>query len=243
MSSGTLSSTIDAKTVDLIEGLGPEKRGIVRVWHSISNFVRKKPLGAIGAVLLFAFISIALLAPQLATHEPDLNNYRARVMDPSAEHWFGTDNFGRDIYSRVVYGARISIYVGVVSTVVGTSIGAVAGLLSGFLGGRIDQLMQRVADVMFTIPGLVLAMASVTMLGPSMFNVILAIAIPRIPDTNRVIPPQCCPSKKVFLSMLRMPSAVPTGASCCDTSSPMSWRRTSSLRQLVLEGLSSSRPL
>ena len=82
MSSGTLSSTIDAKTVDLIAGLVPEKRGVARVWHSISNFVRKKPLGAIGAVFLFAFIGIALLAPQLATHDPDLNNYRARVSAP-----------------------------------------------------------------------------------------------------------------------------------------------------------------
>jgi peptide/nickel transport system permease protein len=79
------------------------------------------------------------------------------------------------------------MYVGILSTILGTSIGAAAGLLSGFLGGRIDQFIQRVADVMFTIPGLVLAMAIVTMLGPSMFNVILAISIPRIPDTNRVI--------------------------------------------------------
>jgi peptide/nickel transport system permease protein len=187
MSSGALSSTFDEKTVDLIEGLAPEKRGIARVWHGITSFVRLKPLGAIGAVLLFTFIGLAVLAPQLATHDPDLNNYRARVQPPSAEHWFGTDNFGRDIYSRVIYGARISIYVGILSTVLGTSIGAAAGLLSGFLGGRIDQFMQRIADVMFTIPGLVLAMAIVTMLGPSMFNVILAIAIPRIPDTNRVI--------------------------------------------------------
>jgi peptide/nickel transport system permease protein len=187
MSSSVLNSTIDEKTVDLIEGLTPEKRGAARVWYGISSFVQKKPLGAIGAVLLFAFIVVALLAPHLATYDPDLNNYRARVKSPSAEHWFGTDNFGRDIYSRVIYGARISMYVGILATLMGTSIGAVAGLFSGFFGGRIDQLVQRVADVMFTIPGLVLAMAIVTMLGPSMFNVILAIAIPRIPETNRVI--------------------------------------------------------
>jgi peptide/nickel transport system permease protein len=187
MSSSALNSTIDEKTVDLIEGLTPEKRGVARVWYGISSFVQRKPLGAIGAVILFAFIVVALLAPQLATHDPDLNNYRARVKPPSVEHWFGTDNFGRDIYSRVIYGARISMYVGILATLLGTSIGAAAGLLSGFLGGRTDQFMQRVADVMFTIPGLVLAMAIVTMLGPSMFNVVLAIAIPRIPDTNRVI--------------------------------------------------------
>jgi peptide/nickel transport system permease protein len=138
-------------------------------------------------VLLLAFISAAILAPVLATHDPDLNDYRARVQPPSADHWFGTDNFGRDIFSRAIYGARISMSVGVLATLLGTSIGAMAGLLSGFLGGRIDQVIQRIADVMFTIPGLVLAMTIVTMLGPSMLNVIIAIAIPRIPDTNRVI--------------------------------------------------------
>jgi peptide/nickel transport system permease protein len=187
MSYGALNSTIDEKTVDLIEGLRPEKRGAARVWYGIGSFVQRKPLGAIGAILLFAFIGVALLAPQLATYDPDLNNYRARVKPPSVEHWFGTDNFGRDIYSRVIYGARISMSVGILATLLGTSIGAAAGLMSGFLGGRIDHFVQRVADVMFTIPGLVLAMAIVTMLGPSMLNVVIAISIPRIPDTNRVI--------------------------------------------------------
>jgi ABC-type dipeptide/oligopeptide/nickel transport system permease subunit len=134
MSSSVLNSTIDEKTVDLIEGLTPEKRGAARVWYGISSFVQRKPLGAIGAVILFAFIGVALLAPQLATYDPDLNNYRARVKPPSAEHWFGTDNFGRDIYSRVIYGARISMYVGIFATLLGTSIGAAAGLFSGFFG-------------------------------------------------------------------------------------------------------------
>lgn len=174
-------------TADMAAGLAHEKRGGARVWHVTSLFVRKKPLGAIGAVVLFAFIVVAIFAPWLATHDPDLNNYRARVKPPSAEHWFGTDNFGRDIYSRVIYGARISMYVGLLATLLGTSIGALAGLLSGYLGGKVDQIVQRIADVMFTIPGLVLALVIVTMLGPSMLNVIIAIAVPRIPDTNRVI--------------------------------------------------------
>jgi peptide/nickel transport system permease protein len=185
MSDKALELTAD--TADMVAGLVPEKRGAARLWHGISSFVLKKPLGALGAFLLFRFIFVAIFAPWLATHDPDLNNYRARVKPPSAEHWFGTDNFGRDIYSRVVYGARISMYVGILATLIGTSIGALTGLFSGFLGGRVDQVVQRIADVMFTIPGLVLAMAIVTMLGPSMLNVVIAISIPRIPDTNRVI--------------------------------------------------------
>jgi len=156
-------------------------------WRPLWLFIKRKPLGAIGAGLLAIFVVMAILAPVLATHDPDLNDYRARVKPPSAQHWFGTDNFGRDTYSRVIYGARLSIYVGVLSTLLGTALGAFAGLLSGFFGGRVDQFIQRLADVMFTIPPLVLAMAIVTMLGPSLINVIIAIAIPRLPNTNRVI--------------------------------------------------------
>ena len=150
-------------------------------------FCKRKPLGAMGAVLLFTFLGVAVLAPVLATHDPDLNNYRARVKPPSAEHWFGTDDFGRDIYSRAVYGARISMYVGVLATLIGTTLGALAGLLSGFCGRAHRPVHPAPADVMFTVPGLILAMAIVTMLGPSMWNVIIAIAIPRLPSTNRVI--------------------------------------------------------
>ena len=173
----------DVQVLERLALPGPLHLNLRPLWL----FCKRKPLGAIGAVFLLAFVGVAVLAPVLATHDPDLNNYRARVKPPSAEHWFGTDNFGRDIYSRVVYGARISMYIGVLATLLGTSLGALAGLLSGFFGGRIDQCIQRFADVMFTVPGLVLAMAIVTMLGPSMFNVIIAIAIPRLPNTNRVI--------------------------------------------------------
>ena len=172
--------------VQVLEPLAPTWRFPLSL-RPLWVFCRRKPLGAVGAVLLFVFVGVAILAPALATHDPDLNNYRARVKPPSAANWFGTDGFGRDIYSRVVYGARLSMYVGVLATLLGTTLGALAGLFSGFFGGRIDQCIQRCADVLFTLPGLILAMAIVTMLGPSMFNVIIAIAIPRLPNTNRVI--------------------------------------------------------
>lgn len=173
----------------------PDIRGAAtppRGWSGIPRsplwrFLTRKPLGALGAVVLLAFLFIAILAPILATHDPDLNNYRMRVKAPSLQHWFGTDNFGRDLYSRVVYGAQISMYVGLAATLIGTLAGAFIGLVSGFFGGKLDQLLQRLADMVFALPALVLAMAIVTMLGPSMLNVIIAIAIPRIPNTNRVI--------------------------------------------------------
>jgi peptide/nickel transport system permease protein len=161
-----------------------QQRPVTR-WRPLWLFIKRKSLGAIGAGLLAIFVAMAILAPAQATHDPDLNDYRARVKPPSAQHCFGTDNFGRDMYSRVVYGVRISIYVGVLSPLLGTALGAFAGLLSGFFGGHIDQLIQRLADVMFTIPPLVLAMAIVTMLSLSLINVV--ISFPRLPNTNRVI--------------------------------------------------------
>ncbi len=188
-SSAVRTTAVRMPRVEVKEAHGPASQARV-LWglgQHLSPFVTRKPLGAIGAVVLLVFAGVAVLAPVLATHDPDLNNYRARVKPPSAEHWFGTDNFGRDIYSRVIYGARISMYVGILATLLGTLIGALAGLCSGFFGGRTDQVVQRIADIMFTIPPLVLAMAIVTMLGPSLLNVTIAIAIPRMPNTNRVI--------------------------------------------------------
>jgi peptide/nickel transport system permease protein len=173
--------------IDVLQRPLPQVRSNAHLWQKVIRFMLRKPLGAVGGLLLLIFMIVAVFAPQLATYDPDLNNYRARIEAPSTQHWFGTDDFGRDIYSRVVHGTRISMYVGVFSTLLGTALGALAGLFSGFWGGRVDQVIQRCADVMFTIPGLVLAMVIVTMLGPSMLNVIIAIAIPRLPNANRVI--------------------------------------------------------
>lgn len=189
MPDGVRAAAGEIATVEVKEPEGAVSQAPARsgAWRHLLLFVTRKPLGAIGGIVLGAFMVIAVLAPALATHDPDLNDRRARIKAPSAEHWFGSDNFGRDIYSRVVYGARISMYVGILATLLGTLSGAVAGLISGFFGGRTDQIVQRIGDVMFTIPPLVLAMAIVTMLGPSLLNVTIAIAIPRIPNTNRVI--------------------------------------------------------
>jgi len=155
--------------------------------HSVWSFSKRKPLGAIGAVTLLVFIFVAIFAPLVARNDPNWQFRKDTLESPSSEFWFGTDSLGRDIYSRVIYGARISMYVGVVATSVGTGIGLLLGLGSAYFGGTIDNLLQRVMDIMFAFPSLVLAMALVAALGGSVNNVMIAIAVPLIPGTTRLV--------------------------------------------------------
>jgi peptide/nickel transport system permease protein len=159
-----------------------------RGWlHSVGSFSKRKPLGAIGAVTLLVFIIVAIFAPLVARHDPNFQFRQDRLESPSTDFWFGTDSLGRDIYSRVIYGARISMYVGVVATTIGTGIGLIFGLGSAYFGGVIDNLLQRLMDIMFAFPSLVLAMALVAALGGSVNNVMIAIAVPLIPGTTRLV--------------------------------------------------------
>ena len=159
-----------------------------RPWlHSAWDFSKRKPLGAIGAVMLVVFILIAIFAPVIAHNDPNYQFRTDRLESPSTDFWFGTDSLGRDIYSRVIYGARISMYVGVVATAAGTGIGLLLGLSSAYFGGTIDNLLQRLMDIMFSFPSLVLALALVAALGGSVNNVMIAIAVPLIPGTTRLV--------------------------------------------------------
>ena len=170
---------------DIQERLRP---GGKRPWlHSVWDFTKRKPLGAIGAVMLVLFVLIAIFAPYIARNEPNFQFRRDRLESPSTEFWFGTDSLGRDVYSRVIYGARISMYVGVVATAAGTGIGLLLGLGSAYFGGATDNLLQRLMDIMFSFPSLVLALALVAALGGSVNNVMIAIAVPLIPGTTRLV--------------------------------------------------------
>jgi peptide/nickel transport system permease protein len=153
------------------------------VWR----FARKKPLGAIGGLIMAAIVLTALLAHVFATHDPIAAEAGRTLARPSAEHWLGTDNLGRDIYSRIVHGARVSLVVGVASTLLGSVLGGVIGLLSGYAGGRVDLATQRVLDILQGLPLLVLALVMSAALGPSLTNVAIAISVPIIPRAARVI--------------------------------------------------------
>jgi len=149
--------------------------------------IRRHPLGAIGAVIMAVFALMALLAEFVAGYDPLAVNSSMSLAPPSATHWMGADSFGRDVYSRIVYGARISLAVGIGSTLLGSAVGVVLGLASGYLAGWVDLVVQRIIDILQALPLLVLALVMAAALGPSLENTIFAIAIPLIPYVARVI--------------------------------------------------------
>ena len=153
---------------------------------AVGHFVRKHPLGAIGGLLMVLLVLGAVFAEALATHNPVRTSNRV-LAAPGAEFWLGTDNLGRDVYSRVVYGSRISLVVGLASTLLGGGLGGLLGLVSGYLGGRTDLLLQRLMDVMQALPILILALVMAAALGPSLTNTIIAISIVIVPRAARVV--------------------------------------------------------
>ena len=156
-------------------------------WTVVARFVRKKPLGAAGGALMLVMLVTAVFAELLQTHDPIATDAAYTLGPPSLEHLLGTDHLGRDIYSRIVHGARISLVVGVASTLMGSVLGGIIGLLSGYVGGKTDLVTQRILDILQGLPLLVLALVMSAALGPSVQNVVIAISIPIIPRAARVI--------------------------------------------------------
>ena len=155
--------------------------------EEIAGFVRKKPLGAAGALIILAMLCAALFAAPLAPYDPYRADYDAQFVRPSAEHWFGTDEFGRDVLSRILYGAQIALFVGFTASLAGCTIGGLIGAVSTFAGGTTDLLVERVMDVLLAFPQLILALAVASILGPAVQNVVIAVTIPIIPRAARVV--------------------------------------------------------
>jgi peptide/nickel transport system permease protein len=143
--------------------------------------------GLIGAAIILAVILTAILAPVIATHAPDQVDVAARLSPPSVAHYFGTDNLGRDIFSRVVYGSRISILAGFVATSIAVTAGTCLGLLSGYLGGYVDHVMMRLVDAFMAFPGLVLMIGFAAVFGPGLVNAMVAIGMTSIPGFTRLV--------------------------------------------------------
>ncbi|MBI2907432.1 MAG: ABC transporter permease [Chloroflexi bacterium] len=156
-------------------------------WAGLWAFARRHPLGAAGGLIVLAMALLAILAPWAAPREPLAMSLSERLTPPGTKFLLGSDNYGRDVLSRIIWGAQISLYVGLLSVVMGTTVGAFLGLISGFWGGTLDTLVQRFMDVLMTFPMLVLALCIMAVLGTSLNNVVIAIAVTQVPRTARVL--------------------------------------------------------
>lgn len=156
-------------------------------WRDAARSFAKNKTALIGLCLVVFFVLLALVAPLIAPFDYKAQVLSDRLKPPSGEHWFGTDDLGRDIFSRVIYGARISLWVGLLSVVGSIVIGTLLGIIAGFYGKWVDMIISRVFDILLAFPGILLAIAIVAILGPSLQNALYAIAIVNVPTYGRLV--------------------------------------------------------
>ena len=156
-------------------------------WGTVLDFARRRPLGAAGALVVVFLILLALSADLIAPYNPVAVDFGSMLSRPGAAHWLGTDAFGRDVLTRLIYGSRTALMVGFGAAVVGSTLGAILGVGSAFFGGRIDLYLQRFMDILIAFPLIILALAIVAILGNTIPNLITAITIPMIPRCALVI--------------------------------------------------------
>ncbi|HEY7208502.1 MAG TPA: ABC transporter permease [Gaiellaceae bacterium] len=161
------------------------------LWREAWQRLKRNPGAIVGAFFVLLFIVCAVFAPLIAPHDPldqDLSLLQGGIPPgPSWDHWFGVDTLGRDEFSRVIYGARLSLIVGVVSVTVGLSIGMILGAIAGFFGGAVDATIMRMMDIMLAIPGLLLAIGIVAALGPGLYNIMIAVGLTQVPIFARLL--------------------------------------------------------
>jgi peptide/nickel transport system permease protein len=161
------------------------------LWRDAWHRLIRNPGAIVGFIIVAAFVIAAIFAPLIATHDPVEQELlliaEGCCPGPSSAHWFGVDLLGRDLFSRIVYGARISLLIGVVSVAIGFSVGLVLGAIAGYLGGFVDSVIMRAMDVMLAIPGLLLAIGIVAALGPGLKEVMIAVGVANVPIFARLL--------------------------------------------------------
>jgi peptide/nickel transport system permease protein len=156
------------------------------LWGDAVRRLMRNPGSVVGFVMLAIIIAAAILAPWITRYDPIAIVASERLKPPSLDYWFGTDAFGRDIYTRIVYGARISLSVGIISVTIATLLGVTGGVVAGYFGGRTDTLIMRLADITLAFPGILLALVVIAVLGPSLFNAMIAVGVAAAPTYARV---------------------------------------------------------
>ena len=171
--------------------------------NPVLHFIRKQPLGFVGFLVILLYFGMAIGAYWVSPFHPEEIDFAAMLTGPNREHIMGTDQYGRDVFSRLVYGARTAMAVGIISAFFGCTAGALIGATSGYFGGRIDNLIQRIVDIMLAFPIIILAMVVVAVLGKRLLfgvdiNLIIAIALPMVPKMARI-------ARASTLSIAQMP--------------------------------------
>lgn len=156
-------------------------------WRDFWGSFMRNPMAIASGGFILLLVLVAVFAPWLSPYDPMESDWSALSVPPSVGHWLGTDDLGRDILSRIVYGARISLYIGIVSVTLGMIVGVILGLLAGYYGRWLDMLIMRSCDVLFAFPGMLLAIAVVAVLGAGLNNVIIAVAVFSVPVFARIV--------------------------------------------------------
>ena len=158
-------------------------------WREVWRMLKKNKMALVGLGILVILVLLALFADVIADYDTVVikQNLANRLKGPSAEHWLGTDEFGRDIFARLIHGARVSLKVGIIAVGISIVLGGILGALAGFYGGRIDNIIMRIMDVFLAVPSILLAIAIVSALGPSILNLMVAISISSVPSYARIV--------------------------------------------------------
>jgi len=170
-----------------ITAVAAASESIQSPWRDFIHTFIRNPVALVSGGFILLLVLVAIFAPWLAPWDPMTPDWMALSAPPSAAHWMGTDDLGRDLMSRLIYGTRISLYVGVLSVTLGMAVGVLLGLLAGYYGRWLDMLIMRGADVLFAFPGMLLAIAVVAILGPGLNNVIIAVAVFSVPVFARIV--------------------------------------------------------
>jgi peptide/nickel transport system permease protein len=152
----------------------------------LKRFMKRKS-SVVGGIIIIIFIIVAIIGPNLCSQDPLKIDLRNKYENSSTEHWLGTDNLGRDTFTRLVYGSRITLTISVVSVLTGTLVGMMLGVLAGYYGGRVDTIIMRITDILLAFPGLLLAIAIISILGSGIINTMIAIAFYSVPYIARIV--------------------------------------------------------
>ena len=182
---------LDCDTVEQLrkeyENMEAEIADSDSILDKVKNMIKSNKLAAISLIVILSFCFCAIFAPFVAPHDPTLQNYENVRAKPSSAHLLGTDELGRDVFSRIIYGARISLVIGLVPTTISMVIGTILGLMAGFLGKKVDFAIMRLADIMLAFPSLLLAMVVMYTLGATLINIFIALSVVSWAGTARVV--------------------------------------------------------